>query len=220
MKLSATILALAAATASASVPSLTPDNYDSLTDGKTVFIKFFAPWCGHCKKMAPDWEKLSSEFEGHEVGLIAEVDCTTEGKPLCDANGVKGFPTLKYGDPSALEDYSGGRTYDALATFAKENLKPVCSPAKLDLCDDDKKKAIEELMAKSEEELAASISEEEKKLEAAEEEFKAAVENLQKTYQSLMDDKDAKLAAVKDAGLGLMKSVAGYKKKAVASDEL
>ena len=44
MKLSITILALAAATASASVVSLTPDNYDSVTDGKTVFIKFFAPW--------------------------------------------------------------------------------------------------------------------------------------------------------------------------------
>ena len=44
MKFTATILALAAATANASVASLTPDNYDSLTDGKTVFIKFFAPW--------------------------------------------------------------------------------------------------------------------------------------------------------------------------------
>lgn len=44
MKFSATILAIAAATASASVPSLTPDTWDSVTDGKTVFIKFFAPW--------------------------------------------------------------------------------------------------------------------------------------------------------------------------------
>lgn len=45
MKLTLSILALAAASASAAaVPSLTPDNYDSMTDGKTVFIKFFAPW--------------------------------------------------------------------------------------------------------------------------------------------------------------------------------
>jgi len=44
MKFTATILALAAASVTASVPSLTPDNYDSITDGKTVFIKFFAPW--------------------------------------------------------------------------------------------------------------------------------------------------------------------------------
>ena len=39
--------------------------------------------CGHCKKMAPDWEKLAGEWDGHDIGLIAEVDCTTEGKPLC-----------------------------------------------------------------------------------------------------------------------------------------
>merc|ERR1711862_945417 len=92
------------------------------TDGKTVFIKFFAPWCGHCKKMAPDWEKLSDDWASSEVGLIAEVDCTTDGKPLCDQNGVKGFPTLKYGDPLALEDYSGGRSLKDLAEFAKEIL--------------------------------------------------------------------------------------------------
>lgn len=44
MKLSLTILAIAAASVNGAVTSLTPDNYDSLTDGKTVFIKFFAPW--------------------------------------------------------------------------------------------------------------------------------------------------------------------------------
>jgi hypothetical protein len=155
--------------------------------------------------MAPDWEKLGSEWEGNAVGLIAEVDCTTEGKPLCDANGVKGFPSLKYGDPNNLEDYQGGRTYDALAEFAKENLKPVCSPSNIDLCDEDKKAQIETLMAKSSDDLAAAIVEEEKKLEAAEDDFKASVEELQSTYQKLMETKDAKLAEVKDAGLGLMK---------------
>jgi hypothetical protein len=155
--------------------------------------------------MAPDWEKLGSEWEGNAVGLIAEVDCTTEGKPLCDANGVKGFPSLKYGDPNNLEVYQGGRTYDALAEFAKENLKPVCSPSNIDLCDEDKKAQIETLMAKSSDDLAAAIVEEEKKLEAAEDDFKASVEELQSTYQKLMETKDAKLAEVKDAGLGLMK---------------
>merc|ERR1712113_706038 len=95
--------------------------------------------CGHCKKMAPDWEKLAKEWEGHEIGLVAEVDCTAEGKPLCDANGVKGFPTLKYGDPSALDDYKGGRSLSDFKTFATANLKPVCSVSNIDLCDDEKK---------------------------------------------------------------------------------
>merc|ERR1711935_1150617 len=188
---------------SAAVPSLTPANYESITDGKTVFIKFFAPWCGHCKKMAPDWEKLSDDWASSEVGLIAEVDCTTDGKPLCDQNGVKGFPTLKYGDPMALEDYSGGRSLKDLADFAKENLKPVCSPAKLDLCDADKKEQIEKFMALP-----------------AEENFNDEVQKLQTKYQDLMAEKDAAAAAVKSSGLGLMKSVKAFAAKNTGSDEL
>lgn len=169
--------------------------------------------------MAPDWEKLSAEWEGHKVGLVAEVDCTADGKPLCDENGVRGFPTLKYGDPAGLEDYQGARTYDALAKFATDNLKPVCSPANLDLCDGDKKKQIEEYMKLSAEDLEKKIEEEEKKLEAAEENFKDEVQKLQDAYQKLSTEKDEKIAAVKEAGLGLMKSVAGAKKKE-AKDEL
>mmetsp|Transcript_24437 Transcript_24437/g.30069 ORF Transcript_24437/g.30069 Transcript_24437/m.30069 type:complete len:221 (-) Transcript_24437:208-870(-) len=220
MKLSLTLLALTAASVSASVPSLTPDNYAELTDGKTVFIKFFAPWCGHCKKMAPDWEKLSTEWEGNDIGLVAEVDCTAEGKPLCDANGVKGFPTLKYGDPAALDDYQGGRSLSDFQTFAKENLKPICSPAKLELCDDEKKAEISKLMAMSEEDLKAKIEAEEQKMEDAEEEFKNEVEKLQAKYQSLMEEKDAKAAAIKSSGLGLMKSVVAAKAKADKDKEL
>lgn len=169
--------------------------------------------------MAPDWEKLAGEWEGNDIGLIAEVDCTTEGKPLCDANGVKGFPSLKWGDASSLEDYQGGRTYDALAKFATENLKPICSPSNIDICDDDMKAKIGELMGKSDDELSASIAEEEKKMEEAEENFTKEVEKLQATYQKLMEDKDAAQAAVKASGLGLMKAVKAAKAKA-GSDEL
>jgi protein disulfide-isomerase-like protein len=212
--LSAVTLALAAVNANASVLSLTPANYDSATDGKTVFIKFFAPWCGHCKKMAPDWEKLAADWEGDAVGLVAEVDCTADGKPLCDANGVKGFPTLKYGDATALDDYQGGRSYDDLSKFAKENLKPMCSPANIDLCDADKKKQIEDLMTKSVADLDAAIAAEEKKLEEAEDVFRKAVEGLQASYQKLMEDKDKTIADVKASGLGMMKSVKAAKAKA------
>lgn len=63
---------------------LNPSNWDDLTAGKTVFIKFFAPWCGHCKKMKPDWDKLMNEYENHESVLVGEVDCTAAGKSLCD----------------------------------------------------------------------------------------------------------------------------------------
>jgi hypothetical protein len=170
--------------------------------------------------MAADWEKLSGEWAGNEVGLIAEVDCTTEGKPLCDANGVKGFPTLKYGDPASLEDYQGARSYDALAKFATENLKPVCSPSKIELCDDEKKAAIEKYMALSIAELDTAILSEETKMEEAETTFKDEVQKLQDAYQKLSTDKDDVMAAIKASGLGLMKSVKSTKEKATGSDEL
>lgn len=81
--------------ASSTATVLTPDNWDESVQGKTVFIKFFAPWCGHCKKMKPDWDKLMEEYEGHATALIGDCDCTAECKPKCDENGVRGFPTLK-----------------------------------------------------------------------------------------------------------------------------
>mmetsp|Transcript_31201 Transcript_31201/g.46333 ORF Transcript_31201/g.46333 Transcript_31201/m.46333 type:complete len:169 (-) Transcript_31201:390-896(-) len=168
--------------------------------------------------MKPDWDKLMDAFAGSSTQLIADVDCTAEGKPLCDANEVRGYPTIKWGDPSALEDYQGARSYDALKKFADENLKPMCSPSNIDLCDDDKKAEIKKLQEMSSEELAKAIETEEKKLADAEEEFKAEVQKLQEKYQSLSDEKDQKVAAVKAAGLGLMKAVKSSAPK--GSDEL
>merc|ERR1719293_345241 len=107
--------------------------------------------------MKPAWDKLMKQYAGHASALVGDVDCTAEGKPLCEEHGVQGFPTIKWGDPSALEDYEGGRDYDALKKFAKENLKPMCSPANIDLCDDEKKAQIAELQALPEEELSSKI---------------------------------------------------------------
>ena len=169
--------------------------------------------------MKPDWDKLIEDFSGSATQLVADVDCTADGKPLCDANGVRGYPTIKYGEPSDLQDYEGGREYDDLKKFADENLKPMCSPTNIDLCEADKKKEIEGLMALSAEDLDAKITAEEKKLEEAEKFFKDEVQKLQDTYQKLTKEKDEKIAAVKEAGLGLMKSVKAAKSKD-STDEL
>jgi len=169
--------------------------------------------------MKPDWDKLMDAFADSATQLVADVDCTTEGKALCEANGVRGYPTIKWGDPSSLEDYQGGRTYDDLKKFADENLKPVCSPSNIDLCDDDKKAEIEGFMKLAEADLDAKIADEEKKLEDAEKEFKDEVQKLQNKYQELSTEKDEKIAAVKASGLGLMKAVKAAKAKE-AKDEL
>lgn len=171
--------------------------------------------------MKPAWDELMEQFKGHATALVADVDCTADGKPLCDANGVKGYPTIKYGDPADLQDYQGGRDADALKKFAEENLKPMCSPKNIDLCDDEKKAEIEKYSAMADDDLAAAITAEEKKMEDAEKLFSDEVSKLQSTYEKLMADKDATIAEVKSSGLGLMKSVKSFKAKAAAgSDEL
>ncbi|KAL3907979.1 MAG: hypothetical protein SGILL_008656 [Bacillariaceae sp.] len=169
--------------------------------------------------MKPDWDKLMDAFADSKTALVADVDCTTEGKPLCDANGVRGYPSIKWGDPSALEDYKGGRDFDSLKKFADENLKPICSPANIDLCDDDKKAEINKFLAMAEDELEKLIAEKEKLMEETEEAFKTGVTELQETYQKLMTDKDEKLEEIKNSGLGLMKACKASKASA-GSDEL
>merc|ERR1712157_317493 len=104
--------------------------------------------------MKPAWDKLIKAFDGSTTALVADVDCTAEGKPLCEEHGVEGFPTIKWGDPSALEDYDGGRDYDELKKFAVDNLKPICSAVNIHLCEPEKKKRLEGYMAMDTKELA------------------------------------------------------------------
>jgi len=191
---------------------LTKESWDEAVAGKTVFLKMFAPWCGHCKSMKPDWDKLMAEYKGHVSTLVADVDCTAGGKALCDEHGVQGFPTLKYGDPSDLQDYEGGRDAAALKTFAA-GLGPQCSPANLDLCDDAKKAKVKEYMALAEDAREKLIKEKQGAIEKLEADFKELLEGLQKTYESANKKKDADVEAIKASGLGLLKSVHAHVKK-------
>jgi hypothetical protein len=169
--------------------------------------------------MKPDWDKLMEEFKDSTTQLVADVDCTADGKPLCEANGVRGYPTIKWGDPSYLQDYQGGRDFDALKKFADENLKPMCSPANIDLCDDDKKAEIKKYQDMKKEDLEKSIKEKEDEQTKVEEDFKKLVEGLQKQYQEANENKDKKLEEIKNSGLGLMKAVLATS-KSEAKDEL
>jgi len=128
-------------------------------------------------------------------------------------------PTIKWGDPAALEDYKGGRDFDSLEKFAKENLKPMCSPANIDLCEADKKADIEKFLGMAGDELDKLIAESEKKIEDAESTFKEGVQKLQDTYQELMAAKDKTQEEIKNAGLGLMKACKIHAAKK-GSDEL
>mmetsp|Transcript_971 Transcript_971/g.2174 ORF Transcript_971/g.2174 Transcript_971/m.2174 type:complete len:556 (-) Transcript_971:200-1867(-) len=94
--------------------------------GKWTFLEAYAPWCGHCKRLAPVWEDLGLAFAAADKVVIAKVDATANDLPK--SLGVTGFPTLLLfkGDGSHPESYSGERDYTALARFLskKTGVKP------------------------------------------------------------------------------------------------
>ncbi|XP_018017538.1 thioredoxin domain-containing protein 5 homolog [Hyalella azteca] len=107
-----------------SVLSLTADNFQATIAEGLTLVKFFAPWCGHCKKMAGAYEELGNKFLGQEGITIAEVDCTVPAnKELCSEQSVKGFPTLLlYRDGKMEATYEGDRSTDNMAKFVSERL--------------------------------------------------------------------------------------------------
>jgi protein-disulfide isomerase-like protein with CxxC motif len=162
--------------------------------------------------MKPAWDKLIEEFKDSKSAVVADVDCTAGGKDLCEQIGVRGYPTIKHGDPNNLEDYKGGRDFDSLKKFAEENLGPTCGPGNLDLCDDDKKAAIEKYSKMAPADLEAAIKEKTDAIEKLETDFKTMLEGLQKEYSEGNEKKEKDVEAIKNSGMGLMKAVVAHKK--------
>lgn len=101
---------------------LDDSNYTSFVEEHPyVFIKFFAPWCGHCKSMAPDYEKLATYSEGKEY-VIAEVDATVSPN-VSQEVGVEGYPTLKFVVNGHPVDYDGGRDFEGMKKWIDSTME-------------------------------------------------------------------------------------------------
>jgi len=108
------------------VVELTPDNFDHrVKDGKGVWIvEFYAPWCGHCKSLAPEYKKAGKALEG--IVGVGAVDCDVH-KSLCGQFGVRGFPTIKVfgADKNKPADYQGARTAQGIAQEAAKQAQQI-----------------------------------------------------------------------------------------------
>ncbi|KAL0214224.1 hypothetical protein P9112_006408 [Eukaryota sp. TZLM1-RC] len=103
------------------VADLTEFNFDKKVTGKCTFIKFYAPWCGHCKAIKEPWEKLGEVYAGESNVVIAEINCD-EQHSLCEAHEVQGFPTIKIITPEGSEEvYANGRDVDSFVEFVNQN---------------------------------------------------------------------------------------------------
>jgi len=169
--------------------------------------------------MKPTWDRLMEEFASSPTALIADVDCTAEGEELCTKHNIEGYPTLKYGDPSNLQDYEGEIEYDDLLAFAQENLGPTCGPKNLDLCDEEQKAKIAAFEAEGVDALEARLSKIHLGIEAADKTFEEEVQKLHDTYEGLMEELQKATKELKGDDWGLFNSVYKHLKPEEEHDE-
>ncbi|XP_022258343.1 thioredoxin domain-containing protein 5-like [Limulus polyphemus] len=104
------------------VVQLTSENFVNAVSQGLSFVKFFAPWCGHCRRLASTWNDLGRKFVRNTEIKIAKVDCTVEDA-LCSENKVEGYPTLiLFRNGERIQEYGGARDLSALHGFVLEHL--------------------------------------------------------------------------------------------------
>lgn len=153
-------LALLAQQALALPVVLTEENFHSevLESGKNAFVKFYAPWCGHCKAAKPAWDSLGKEYAGHPNVVIGDVDCTVS-KDVCSEMSVSGYPTIKYWVDGEENSYNGGRSLDQFKKHVEDNMLPKCligDPASG--CDEQEIAYIEKMQAKPQDAAKAELA--------------------------------------------------------------
>ncbi|KAG9272441.1 protein disulfide-isomerase A3 [Astyanax mexicanus] len=114
---------LAGAARASDVIEFTDDDFENkIGDHDLILVEFFAPWCGHCKRLAPEYEAAATRLKG--IVSLAKVDCTANSN-VCSKYGVSGYPTLKiFRDGEESGAYDGPRTADGIVSHLKKQAGP------------------------------------------------------------------------------------------------
>jgi len=119
-----------AAAAEAAAPELTHEDFDSTLASKTGswLLDFYAPWCGHCKKISPIWDEAAEKVAAEGLAVhFAKMDCTVRAhSDICERYKVSGFPTLRVisSEGTYIKNFRGGRDVDGVVAYAKKLAAP------------------------------------------------------------------------------------------------
>jgi len=119
----------------ADVIELTDSGFDSeLENHETSLVMFYAPWCGHCKRLKPEFDKASKDLLGNDPPVtLAKIDCTEDGKETCNRFEVRGYPTLKIFRGGELsQDYNGPREASGIVKYMRSQVGPASKECKSD----------------------------------------------------------------------------------------
>ncbi|XP_029156289.1 protein disulfide-isomerase A3 [Nylanderia fulva] len=109
------------------VLELTDETFESeLERHENTLVMFYAPWCGHCKRLKPEYAKAAELLIGYEPSItLAKVDCTESGKETCNKFSVSGYPTLKIFEHNEFRsDYNGPREAPGIVKYMKSQVGP------------------------------------------------------------------------------------------------